>query len=162
MRLKSHITLWKRKMEFVSVGKKSPIIFLIWMLIYLSVVPTQLSNYVLCIGADGHVEFEIAVAGRCIHTDAFDPGHADAMITGTSPEEDHCGSCMDLAIFVPLNTPLYLVPTKSVSTHSTVSLFTLVVHQKCTSMILPLINPQNFSPLINPTLVFLRTTTLLI
>ena len=149
-------------MEFVSVAKKSSIIPLIWMLIYLSIVPTQLSNYVLCIGADGHVEFEIAVAGRCTHTYAFDPEHADAMFAGTPPEEDHCGSCVDLAIFVPLNTQLYLVPTKSVSTHSTVSPFTLVAHQKRTSIILPLIDPQDFSPLISPTLISLRTTTLLI
>lgn len=149
-------------MEFVSVGKKSPIILLIWMLIYLSIVPTQLSNYVLCIGADGHVEFESAVDGRCTYTHAFAPEHADAMIAGTPPEEDHCGSCIDLAIFVPLNTQLYLVPTKSVSTHFTVSSFTLVAHQKRTSITLPLIDPQDFSPLISPMLVSLRTTTLLI
>ena len=149
-------------MEFVSVGKKSLIIPLIWMLIYLSIVPMQLSNYVLCIGADGHVEFEIAIDGRCTHTHAFDPDHTHAMIAGTPPEEDHCGSCIDLTIFVPLNTQLYLVPTKSVSTHSTVSSFTLVAHQKRTSITLPLIDPQDFSPLISPMLVSLRTTILLI
>ena len=149
-------------MEFVSVKKKSSIILLIWMLIYLSIVPTQLSNYVLCIGADGHVEFEIAVDGRCTHTYTFDREHTDAMIAGTPPEEDHCGSCIDLTVFVPLNTQLYLVPTKSVSTHFTVSSFTLVAHQKRTSITLPLIDPQDFSPLISPTLVSLRTTTLLI
>ncbi|RKU23539.1 hypothetical protein C6500_01370 [Candidatus Poribacteria bacterium] len=149
-------------MEFISANKKKTAIPLIWLLIYLSIVPMQLSNYVLCIGTDGHVEFEIAVAGRCTHTHAFNPEHADAMIAGTPPGEGHCGSCIDLAIFVPLNTQLYLVPTKSVSTHSTLSSFTLVAHQKRTSIILPLIDPQDFSPLISPTLVSLRTTTLLI
>ena len=149
-------------MEFVLVGKKSPTILLIWMLIYLSIVPMQLSNYVLCIGADGHVELEIAADGRCTDTHTFDREHTEIKITGTVPEEDHCGSCIDLAIFVPLNTQQYLVPTKNVSTHSTVSLFTLVAHQKSNSMILPLIDPQDFSPLISPTLVSLRTTTLLI
>ena len=52
-------------MEFIPATKKIAIIPLILLLIYLSIVPMQLSNYVLCIGADGHVEFEIAADGRC-------------------------------------------------------------------------------------------------
>lgn len=149
-------------MEFISVGKKSPTIFLIWMFIYLSIVPMQLSNYVLCIGADGHVELEIAADGRCTDTHTSDREHAEVKIIGNPPEEDHCGSCIDLAIFVPLNTQRYLVPTKNVSTHSTVPSFALATHQKTPSIILPLIDSHDTSSLINPTLVSLRTTTLLI
>lgn len=122
----------------------------------------QLSDYVLCIGADGHIALEVATDGRCTDTHAFDSEHVEPTITGTTPEEDHCGSCIDLAIFVPLNTQLYLVPTNDVSTHSIVSSFALVAHQKHTSTIPSIINSQETSSLINPTLVSLRTTTLLI
>ena len=68
MRFKPYTTLWKRKMEFILANKKRTAIPLIWLLIYLSIVPMQLSNYVLCIGTDGHVEFEVAINGRCADT----------------------------------------------------------------------------------------------
>ena len=48
----------EEKMEFILGNKKRIAIPLIWLLIYLSIVPMQLSDYVLCIGTDGHVEID--------------------------------------------------------------------------------------------------------
>ena len=135
---------------------------LIWLLIYLTIIPMQLSNYVLCIGADGHVALEASVNGHCTGLFAFDAEHAEVTIAGTTTKEDHCGSCIDLAIFVPLNAHLYLVPANDGSIHLTVSSFALLTYPKSTSAILPLTHPQHLSPLINPMLIALRTTTLLI
>ena len=149
-------------MKFLLKRKKSAAIPLIWLLIYLIIIPMQLSNYVLCIGADGHVALEVSTNGRCTDTHAFDSEHAEVTTAGTTTEEDHCGSCIDLAIFVPLNTQLYIVLANGVPTHPTVSSFALVTHQKSTSTILPLTHLQDFSLFINPTLIALRTTTLLI
>lgn len=142
--------------------KKSVAIPLIWLLIYLTISPMQLSNYVLCIGADGHVALEVSVNGHCTDPHAFDLEHAEVTIAGTITEEDHCGSCIDLAIFVPLNAQLYLVPANDGSIHPIVSSFALVTHRKSTSAILPLTHPQHLALFINPTLISLRTTTLLI
>ena len=134
---------------------------LIWLLIYLIIIPMQLSGYVLCIGADGHVAFEAAADGRCTDTHVCDSEHAAVTIAGTT-EEDHCGSCIDLAIFVSLNTQLYLVPTNCVSTYPTVSSCVIATDQKSIATILPVTHLQDLSPFINPTLISLRTTTLLI
>jgi hypothetical protein len=101
-------------MEYISAKKKCPAIPLIWLLIYFSIIPMQLSNHVLCIGADGHVAFEVSTDGRCIDALAIDPKHAEPTIAGATHNEEHCGACIDLAIFVPLNTELYLVPIQSV------------------------------------------------
>ena len=149
-------------MKFLLKRKKSAAIPLIWLLIYLIIIPVQLSNYVLCIGADGHVALEVSTNGRCTDTHAFDSEHAEVTIAGTTTEEDHCGSCIDLAVFVPLNTELYTVPANGVPTHPTVSSFALLTHQKSTSTILSLTSFQDPPPFINPTLIALRTTTLLI
>ena len=142
--------------------KKSAANALIWFLIYLIIIPMQLSDYVLCIGADGHVALEVSNNGRCTDTHAFDSEHAEATIAGTATADDHCGSCIDLAIFVPLNTQLYLAPVNDASTHPPVSPFAFVTHQNSTSTILHLTHLHDISSFINPTLISLRTTTLLI
>ena len=125
-------------MEFVSVGKKSFIIPLIWILIYLSIVPMQLSNYVLCIGMDGHVEFEIAVNGRCTGTDTHDLHeiHTEVVITANTAEEAHCGSCLDLAIFVSLDVESCLVLVQDTLVHPSISVATLIVHRAAGSTVL--------------------------
>ncbi len=149
-------------MELFLKRKKSTTIPLIGLLIYLIIIPMQLSNYVLCIGTDGHVALEVSSNGRCTDAHPSDPAHAELTITGTATEEDHCGSCIDLAIFVPLNTQLYLIPANDVPIHPTVSALNFVTHQKNTSAILPLTHPQYPSPFINPTLISLRTAIILI
>ncbi|MYA72556.1 hypothetical protein F4009_20945 [Candidatus Poribacteria bacterium] len=149
-------------MPFLFQRKKSTAIPLIWLLIYLIIIPMQLSNYVLCIGTDGHVALEVSVNGHCRDIHAFDSEHAEVTVAGTTTEEDHCGPCIDLAIFVPLNTQLYLVPANDGSIQPTVSAFALVPHEKSTAVILRLTHPEALSSFINPTLISLRTTTLLI
>ena len=99
-------------MKYISPKKKGSAIPLIWLLLYLSIVPMQLSDYVLCVGADGHVEFEIAVNGRCADIHGFHESDTQVVITAVTHEEDHCGSCLDLAIFASLDTDLYLVQSK--------------------------------------------------
>ena len=149
-------------MEFVLLKKKCTAIPLIWLLIYLTIIPMQLSDYVLCIGTDGHVALEVSTDGRCTDAHAFDPEHTEPTITGAAPEEDHCGSCIDLTIFVPLNTEPYLVPINDVSIHPTVSSLALETCQKRSATILISTPCQNIPSFIDPTLISLRTTTLLI
>lgn len=149
-------------MEFISASKKRTAIPLIWLLIYLSIVPMQLSDYVLCIGTDGHVEFEVAVNGRCADTHACHEGHTEVMTNTVTAGENHCGSCLDLAIFVSLDIEPYLVPIQDALIHPPDSVITLIAYRTNGS------TPLTHTPLlgiplvIDPTLVSLRTTTLLI
>ena len=108
-------------MQFISGKKKSSAIPLVWLLIYLSIVPMQLSNYVLCIGTDGHVGFEIAVNGRCTDAHTLDEGHTEIVITADTTGGNHCGSCLDLAIFVSLDIEPYLVSVQDALIHSPAS-----------------------------------------
>lgn len=145
-------------MKFSLTKTKCTATLLIWMLVYLLVIPTQLFNYVLCIGADGHVTFEISVNGQCTDTHAFHSEH----ITEIMMEVDHCGACLDLAIFPALGTDLRFVPVNDASTHPLVLSFALLTYQKRTSSISTFTSLQHTPPLIKPTLTYLRTTTLLI
>ncbi len=135
---------------------------LIWVLFYLLIIPTQLSNYVLCIGEDGHIVFEISINGQCADTHAFNLEHAEVSHPEITMEGDHCGPCIDLRIFPTLDTDLHLMSANDIPTHSLVQSFALLTHQKRTSTISTFTYPQHTSPLINPTLIYLQTTTLLI
>lgn len=160
--LNAHIVLEKIDMKFVSVIKKSSAIHLIWLLVYLSIVPMQLSNYVLCIGADGHVEFEIAVDGRCVDQHDFDAEHAENVIITTASGEDHCGACIDLAIFVSSDIESYLAPVQKASIQLSTFVVAHTIRQTNATTILTYSFPLDTSALIDPTLISLRTTTLLI
>ena len=162
MSLKLHTTFEKHSMEFVLLKKKRIAIPLIWLLIYLTILPMQLSDYVLCIGTDGHVALEISTNGRCTDAHAFDSCHAAPMITGAAMEDNHCGACIDLTIFVPLNTEPYLVPANDVPIHPNVSSLALETCQKSSATILISTPCQNISSFVDPILISLRTTTLLI
>ena len=160
MRLKPYITSWKRKMKFISADKQRVSIPLIGLLIYLSTVPMQLSNYVLCIGTDGHVAFEVSANGRCTDTHALESEHAEPVITGTTSDEGHCGSCIDLAIFLPLKSETVLVPVQDALTPSA-PVVAFITHQVSASTVLT--HTSLLDPLVvDHTLVSLRTTTLLI
>ena len=88
-------------MKFLLKTKKRAVSPLIWLLIYLIIIPIRTMCYVS--GAQmGHVALEVSDNGRCTHTHAFDAEHTEGTITGTTTEEAHCGSCIDLAIFVPI------------------------------------------------------------
>ena len=149
-------------MEFILANKKRTAIPLIWLLIYLSIVPMQLSNYVLCIGTDGHVEFEVAVNGQCVDTHDFDEGHTRIAITADTAEENHCGSCLDLAIFVSLDIEPYLAPIQDALIHPPDSAATLIASRTNGSILLTYTPFLDIPSVTDPTLVSLRTTTLLI
>ena len=149
-------------MEFISARKKRSAIPLVWLLIYFSIIPMQLSNYVLCIDTDGHVEFEIAVDGRCIDTHSPHEGHTEVANAVHTHGEDHCDSCFDLAIFVSLDTQPYLVPAQSVLVHPPTSVVTLTTSSANGSTILIHTPLLDIPSIVDPTLVSLRTTTLLI
>lgn len=149
-------------MDFISKNKNNTVIPLIWLLIYFSIIPIQLSNYVLCIGADGHVEFEIGTNGRC--SDAHDSyeRHTETVIAPAALGENHCGSCVDLAIFVPLNTEFYLVPVQNALTLTPTFVAAFMPYQASTPTILTQIPLLNIPSVVDPTLISLRNTTLLI
>ena len=149
-------------MQFISGEKKSSAIPLVWLLIYLSIVPMQLSNYVLCIGTDGHVGFEIAVNGRCTDAHNLDEGHTEIVITADTAGGNHCGSCLDLAIFVSLDIEPYLVSVQDALIHSPASATTLIAYRANGSMLLTHTPLLDIPSVIDPTLISLRTTTLLI
>ena len=102
--------------------KKNLLIPLIWLLIYPVVMPASLSNYVLCIGADGHVEFEIEANGRCTDVHPSHSKHTEDVFTDTVPQEHHCGSCIDLPIFFSLNEQPHLVPYENIPLNQLISL----------------------------------------
>lgn len=148
-------------MEFILAQKMSRAIPLIWLLIYFSIIPMPLSNHVLCIGTDGHVAFEVSTNGRCTDVHAIDLEHVEPMIAGTTHEEDHCGSCIDLAIFVPLNTELYLVPAQN-ALMPPVFVAAPITHEARDSIVLTHLSLLDVPLIVDPTLISLRTTTLLI
>ncbi len=148
-------------MEFILAKKKCRAIPLIWLLIYFSIIPMQLSNHVLCIGTDGHVAFEVSTNGRCTDANAIDLENVEPMITGNIHEEDHCGSCIDLAIFVPLNTELYLVPAQN-TLMPPVFVASPMIHEASDFTVSTHASLLDIPPIVDPTLIFLRTTTLLI
>lgn len=137
-------------------GNATPII---WVFIYFAIIPMQLSNYVLCIGEDGHVEFEFSVNGCCADVPSPDLDHPET----PAARDHHCGECVDLPIFASLNSELYLVSSQeNLPTHNSVLSVSLIPQEKVNSSI-P--TPTPFSvipPLIDSTLISLRTVTLLI
>ena len=148
-------------MKFIFVKKMSPIIPLIWLLIYFSIIPMQLSSHVLCIGTDGHVAFEISTNGRCTDSHAIDSEHVEPVIARTTHEEDHCGSCIDLAIFVPLSNKPYLVPAHN-ALMTPVFVVAPITHGVNVSTVHTLTSLFDIPSTVDPTLISLRTTTLLI
>ena len=149
-------------MEFILANKKRIAIPLIWLLIYLSTVPMQLSNYVLCIGTDGHVEFEVAVNGQCADTHDLDEAHTKVVFTAVTVGENHCGSCLDLAIFVSLDIEPYLAPIQDALIHPPDFVVTFIASRTNGSALLTYTPFLDIPSVTDPTLVSLRTTTLLI
>ena len=122
----------------------------------------QLSNYVLCIGTDGHVEFEVAVNGRCTDTYDCPEEHTEVVMTAVPTGENHCGSCLDLAIFVSVDIEPYLVPTQDAFIHPPDSVATLIAYRTNGSSLLTDTPLLDIPSVIDPTLVSLRTIILLI
>lgn len=149
-------------MEFVLKKRHNAVIPLIWLLIYFSIIPMALSNYVLCIGEDGHVEFELGINGRCVNGHDFQDDRAEVVSDTAGFEKKHCGSCVDFAIFVPLNSETYLVPVQNALILSPAFATALTTHPVSSSTIL--MPPSFLEPpsVVAPTLISLRSTMLLI
>ena len=101
--------------------KKNILVPLIWLLIYPVTIPAPLSNYVLCIGADGHVEFEVGADGRCTDAHPSHSEHSEDVFTEPTSQVDHCGSCIDLPIFFSLDEQPHLVPSKNIPLNQPIS-----------------------------------------
>ena len=141
--------------------KKSTPIPLIWLLVYIVATPVSLSNYVLCIGSDGHVELEVGANGRCADNHPFN-SEEDVMHAEAASETYHCDSCVDLAIIFPLDQQPHVIPAKDMQSLHAVPAVGLTASQLPFPTI-PICTPPLCAPaLINSTLVSLRTTTLLI
>ena len=150
-------------MEFISENKTGILRPLIWVFIYLSIVPVQMSNYVLCIGSDGHVQFESGIDGRCTDTHDLHEASSEISITAAVNEADHCGSCLDIPLFAAIDSEPYLVPAvQDALRHLSASTTPLITHSPHESTLLTLTALPDTPSVIDPTLVSLRTTTLLI
>lgn len=135
---------------------------MIWLFIYFALIPMQLTNYVLCIGDDGHVSFEFAVDGSCTEIPIYETEHthiSDTMCNDIN--EEHCGKCVDFPIFTSLITEPVIAPYDT--NHP--SQFTIYTLDSTSSVrIHPIISQITLSsiPRIDPTLISLQTVTLLI
>ena len=152
-------------LEYVEFGlkmRKNILIPLIWLLIYPVIIPVPLSNYVLCIGVDGHVEFEAGADGRCVDVLSSHSEQTEVVFTEATAQADHCGSCIDLPIFFSPDEQTYLVPSKKNQVNQPISSVALTAVQSHLSITInppPLVGstPSNYPPLVS-----LRTTPLLI
>ena len=142
--------------------KKNLLISLIWLLIYPVVMPAPLSSYVLCIGADGHVEFEIEANGRCADAHPSHSEHSEDVFTESIPQAGHCGSCIDLPIFFSLDEQPHLIPSENIPLNQLISSVALETNQTHASAILISAPLLGSSPLDYPLPISLRTTPLLI
>ncbi len=135
-------------------------IALIWLFVYSAVIPMQLSNYVLCIGEDGHVELEFSINGCC----ADIPTHHEDHTEGHSESDDnHCGDCVDLPIFASLNSKLYIISNNEVpQLYDTQLSSTLTIYHSSNNSIPSNNHASVVPPFINPTLITLPTVLLLI
>ena len=151
-------------MEFISAYKKRTAIPLMWLLIYLSIVPMQLSNYVLCIGSDGHVACNLKSQSTddCTDTHALHEMQTEIAMAADSAEENHCGSCLDLPILVSVVTEPYLIPVQDALIRPSDSATTPITHRSNTSMLLRHAPLLDIPSIVSPALVSLRTTALLI
>lgn len=136
---------------------------IICLLISFFTVLTPLSSYVLCGGEDGHIEFEAAINGRCTDAQATAWTQSKIAFTALASSIDHCGSCLDIPIFASNGDQPIVVPAKSTSPNLSVSTTAVTTIQPITYIAVPTNHPllEN-SPRINPTLISLRTVTLLI
>lgn len=147
-------------MTFLKIRKNTFIITLFCLFVYSAVIPMQLSNYVLCIGEDGHVEVEFAINGSCTDIPSHDEDHDGVH---SESDDDHCGDCVDLPIFASLNSELYIISNNEVpQLHDHPSSYTLPAYHSSNTLNLSNNHASDIPPFINPTLITLRTVLLLI
>ena len=140
-------------------------ILLVWLLISVFASQGPLPTMMLCIGADGHVEIEASHDGRCASfLTATQQKPSDFLRTYQIPPiQAHCGQCLDLPIFISsVEGPYIVPPQKNVPQFNTLVAVPLPVTQPILTSIPTDSSFSNFQPRANPTLVSLRTVTLLI
>ncbi len=144
-------------MVFLFSQKNRTVTPIIWLFIYFAIVPMQLSQYVLCIGEDGHVEFEFSVNGCCADVPSPDLAYPEI----PAAHDDHCGECVDLPIFASLNSELYIVAVEeNLSTDKSIHAASLITLETHLSNVFTPSHLLLVPPLINHTLVSLRTVAL--
>ncbi len=127
---------------------------LICLLVYSAIIPMQLSDYVLCIGEDGHCKIEYIDHGCCHHNSLHEPNLIEA---------DHCGECLDLPIFACINTETaIIIDAKKPILSTLISIISPIPLEANVSAIPNTKSLTRIPPLIDPTLKSLRTVTLLI
>ena len=151
------------KSLFYTLNKTA--ILLVWLLISIFASQGPLPTMMLCIGADGHVEIEVAHDGRCTSFFTSTQQKPSNFLSTYQPPpiQDHCGQCLDLPIFMSSVEVPYIVPIqKNAPEFNTLEIMPLPVAQPILSSIPTDSSCSNFQPRINPTLASLRTVTLLI
>ena len=140
------------------------IICLAWLFSVLFISQGPLPNFVLCIGADGHIKVEAADRGRCASFPTeTEQKTSDFLSTyGLLTHQDHCGSCLDLPIFISSADEQCLTPIQPVMPQSSRAAISASPSQSLCATTTIGNSSSYFPPLINPTLASLRTITLLI
>lgn len=157
-------------MSLNSITRKKSFFTLICLFVYSAIIPMQLSDYVLCIGEDGHIRIEYAANadhGCCQDNTSHEHDHTDHESDHTEhehTEEDHCGNCLDIPIFACINTETTIITEAKnpITPHHNVSLVSPILHKESFISFLPTKSLTLFAPLIDPTLKSLRTVALLI
>jgi len=127
-----------------------------------------LSWYVLCITSDGQIEFEAVINGRCVDNQATSWTQSEIAFTALAASVDRFDSCFfNLCLDIPISASngdqQAVVPAKSKSPDLSVSTTALTAIQPITTIVDPTNNPLlDDPPRIHPTLISLRTVTLLI
>ena len=138
---------------------------LVWLFIGILISQGPLPNFVLCIGADGHVEVEAVDRGQCASFVTETQQNASDFLPayGVFTIQDHCGACLDLPIFMSSSEAEYIVPVqKNISQFNTFVITPSLGNPLIFTSIPAEISLLNFQPRPNFTLAFLRTVTLLI
>ena len=159
-------------MSLNSITRKKTFFTLICLLVYSAIIPMQLSDYVLCIGEDGHIRFEYAADadhGCCQDNTSHEHDHTEHESDHTEhesdhTEEDHCGNCLDIPIFACINTETTIITEAKnpITPHHSVSIVSPILYKESFISFPPTKSLTLFAPLIDPTLNSLRTVTLLI
>lgn len=138
-------------------------LLLAWLFIGILISQGPLPNFVLCIGADGHVDVEVANSGQCTSfaTDVQQKT-SGFLAYEVSTIQDHCGRCLDLPIFMSNSDGEYILPVQKNISHFNTFVTTLSPSNPRDFTSIPAeLFPLNIQPR-NSTLASLRTVALLI
>ena len=152
-------------MKFTRYKINTIAICLAWLFSAVFIIQGPLPNFVLCIGADGHIKVEAADGGQCASfATETEQRASDALATyGAFTLQDHCGQCLDLPIFMSSFEGEYIVPAqKNISQFNTFVMMPSLGNPRIFTSIPAEISLLNFQPRSNSPLASLRTVTLLI